>query len=523
MGHLGVPVAALVVAFILLSGPAIGVGPSGGTPASAAPVVPADPGRVPGVSANFNSGFGDRANRLAALGRMSAIGVGVDRIDANWIDIEKTAGVYDWSSLDYRVQEVNAAGLTPRVILAYGNPLHSQKGAVAAATLGRGFGGLPPFGIGSPAYFPPDNNPIDLGAFARWAAAVAARYRDGSHGHAHLFEVWNEENDGYRFWEPREDPAWYGNLLAATYDAVKQAAPQDTVAFGGTFYPAVDAHALGLMGVPTSVIDTLALPGRGTLDFIDQALAARPDLGRHFDAMAYHPYHFPYYGPEVNIPLEGTTEQSMTEVRALLDRHGLKSKPIWITEVGWPNNTCAYGVAPAKSAAYLVRTFALAWAHGINQVDWYTYGDGGDPTQNCVNQEAAFGVFDSAGRAKPAYVAWATLNRFVLPLSYSRDVTALLGMPPGGRALEFAGARGSVTVVWLSPESLASDTGALPTADQRARLQVPEGVMQVFDMSGMQLPMGTTFEASPYPVYLVAPAAASPPGGSPGGLPNTSN
>ena len=495
--------------------------PLSGKPASATgPVVPAV-GRVPGVSANFNAGFGNRADRLAAMRRLASIGVGIDRIDANWIDIEKVKGSYDWSSLDYRVQEANQAGLSPRVILAYGNPYYSQKGATAGAALGRGFGGLPPFGIGSPAYYPPDDNSSDVGAFARWAAALAARYRDGTHGRAHLFEVWNEENGGYRFWEPREDPAWYADLLAATYDAVKLAAPEATVAFGGTFYPGVDAHALGLMGVPSSVVDTLALPSRGSIDFIDQALTARPDLGSHFDAMAYHPYHFPYYGPEVDIPLEGTTEQSMTEVRGVLDRHGLARTPIWITEVGWPNNTCAYGVSRTKSASYLVRTYALAWAHGIDQVDWYTYGDSGDATQACANQEAAFGVFDVTGNPKPAYGAWATLNRLLLPLPYAGDVTGALALPPGGRALRFAGPTRAVTVVWLSPETLGSDTGPLPTADQRATVHTPGGVTQAYDMLGSALPLGPTFEASPYPVYLVQPAPVVPPGGGAGSLPNT--
>jgi hypothetical protein len=496
--------------------------PAAGRLASAAPSSGATGARIPGVSFNFNSGFGNQAQRLAALRRMSAIGVGVDRVDANWIDIEKVRGVYDWSSLDYRVQEANVAGLTPRVILAYGNPFYSARGAAVAGVAGRNFGGLPPFGIGSPAYFPPDDNAGDLGAFARWAGALASRYRHGAHGRAHLFEVWNEENGGYRFWEPRENAAWYGDLLAAAADAVKRAAPDATVAFGGTFYPSVDAHALGLMGVPASVSSTLALPSRGSVGFIQDALTAHPDLGLHFDVMAYHPYHFPYYGPEVNIPLEGTTEDSMVQVRGVLDRHGLASKPLWITEVGWPNNTCSYGVSRLKSASYLVRTYALAWAHGIDQVDWYTYADGGDPTQACVNQEAAFGVVDSSGIAKPAYGAWATLNRLVLPLPYAGDVTTDLGLPADGRALRFASTGHSVTVVWLAPESLASDTGALPSADHRVQVRTPVGVTSIVAMDGREVPAGATFEASPYPVYLVVPAPVGIATPLPGGLPNTS-
>ncbi|MFN2465740.1 MAG: hypothetical protein ABR598_05675 [Candidatus Dormibacteria bacterium] len=494
-------------------------------PAVAAPPAPAAVvTRVPGVSFNFNLGFGDRSTRLAALRRMSAIGVGVDRIDANWIDIEKSRGVYDWTSLDYRVAEANEAGLQPRVILAYGNPLYSARGATAASLLGRDFGGLPPFGIGSPAYYPPDDNPADLAAFARWAAALAARYRDGTHGTASLFEVWNEENGGYRFWEPREDAAWYGDLLRVTHDAVKRAAPGASVAFGGTFYPSIDARAAGMMGIPQPVAVTLALPSQGTLAFVSDALSAHPDLGSHFDAMAYHPYHFPYYAPEVNIPLEGTTEDSMVQVRGLLDRHGLTAKPIWITEMGWPNNTCAYGVSPLKSASYLVRTYSLAWAHGIDQVDWYTYADNAAGPQACVNQEAAFGVIDAAGRPKPAYGAWAVLNRLVALLPFSADVSARLGLPSDGRALRFASAERAVTVVWLAPESMSSDTGPAPPANHRVQVATPPGTTAIYDMAGTPLAVGPTFEASPYPVYLLGPAGAAPgtPSPRPDNLPNTS-
>ena len=503
----------LVMAVIVA---AAGFGPGPGAPDNAAAAPPPTGGRISGVSASFDSSFGNRAQRIAGLRRMAAIGVGVDRVDALWDLIERTPGVYDWSSLDYRIQEINDAGLTPRVILGFGNPLYSSRGAAAAGVLGRDFGGLPPFGIGAPRFFPPDDTVTSLSAFARWAAALATRYR----GRAHLFEVWNEENGGYRFWEPREDPAWYGDLLAATYDAVKQAAPGATVAFGGTFFPGVDAHALGVMGVAAGVVNSLALPSMGSLEFINAALSAHPDLGRHFDALAYHPYHFPYYGPEVDIPFEGTTEASMVQVRRLLDAHGLASKPIWITEVGWPNNTCAYGVPPAKSASFLVRTYALAWAHGIDQVDWYTYGDG---PQSCVNQEAAFGVFDATGKPKPAYGAWATLDRILLPLRFVDDQSAALKLPPNGRALRFGSSAVSVTVAWLAPETLNSDTGALPSADARAQVALPPGVVAVYDMGGTRLPLAPTFEASPYPVYLVVPAPNPPASVGPAaGLPNTS-
>jgi len=468
-------------------------------------------GRLSGINAQFMPPPTDPAGRTTAWRRITDLGVRVSRVDGDWAAIEKQPGVYDWRPLDAKVDELAAHGLSPLVILDYGNPLYSKLGSAAAST---GFGGIPPFAIGYPGYYPPDSPT----PFATWAGALARRYR----GRVSLFEVWNEENLGWRFWEPHEDPAAYAALLKQTYTAVKAVAPEDQVAFGGTFYPAVDAATAAADGIPvptsTATAD-LALPHQGTLEFVANALAAAPDLGGFFDAVAYHPYHFPYMAPEVDIPIEGSTETSMTALQTLLATHHLAAKPVWITEVGWPNNTLAYGATPMKSASYLVRTYATAWAHGIEQVDWYCYGDASDWQ---YNQESAFGVVDSDGNLKPAYYAWQALDRLVMPLPFLDSRALALGLPADGHALRFGDAVRSVTVVWLAPETMFTDQGpVLPVADQRATVPTPAGSTALYDMLGRPLPLGATFQASPYPVFLVQGAAVAP---SPavGGLPNTS-
>jgi hypothetical protein len=450
------------------------------------------PRRVIGIAPNFMPASSDPAARSQAFARIRAVGAGVARIDAGWAHIETKPGVYDFRALDAQVKELLANRLRPLIILDYGNPLYSRAGAAAAQS---GFTGVPPFAIGAPELFPPDSP----APFARFAAALAARYRH----QVRLFEVWNEENLGWRFWEPHEDPAAYAALLKATYRAVKRVAPGDQLALGGTFYPAIDAASARADGIPLpsgTAAEDLALPHQGTLDFLEHAFAAAPDLGRYFDAVAYHPYHFPYMGPEVNIPVEGTTEASMVALRHLLDQRGLRSKPIWITEVGWPNNTAAYGPTPQKSASYLVRTFATAWAHGIETLVWYCYGDAADWQ---YNQESAFGIVDSAGRPKPAFYAWQTLDRLLSALRFRGSEAAALRLPADGHALRFGDRRHAVTVVWLAPETMFSDQGPGAPADQRALIATPRGTTQILDMTGRRLPVGRTFQASPYPVYLI--------------------
>jgi hypothetical protein len=507
----GVSVALVLAVATGLAAPAMA--PTDGGTASAATLA-AQP-RLPGINAQWLPGGGSA--RVQAFNRITDLGVRIARMDGNWADVEKVPGQYHWDHLDAQVNELTSHGLSPRVILDYSNPLYSTRGNAAKMA---GNGGIPPFGIGQPIYFPPDTN----APFATWAAALASRYR----GRVHFLEVWNEQNLGWRFWEPPPaDAGAYAGLLKATYIAVKAVAPEDQVAFGGTFYPAVDLASAAADGVPIpNNVDAkqLAAPHQGTLGYVASALQADPTLGAYFDALAYHPYHFPYMAPEVDIPVEGSLETSMVAVRALLDTNHLQAKPIWITEVGWPNNIQAYGATFDKSASYLTRTYATAWAHGIEQVDWYCYGDGGSDWT--YNQEAAFGIVDTNGNFKPAYHAWQTLNRLVGTLPYLDSRMASLGLPATGHAPRFGTGASAVTVVWLAPETMYSDQGALPVADQRQQVPTPPGTVAIYDMVGKSLAVGATFEASPYPVYLVQAAGPGTPGGNPnagpdGGLPGT--
>jgi len=174
---------------------------------------------------------------------------------------------------------VKEFGLEVIGILDYSNPDYSSRGKFVSQTPVAG--GIPPFYVASAQYFPPDN-PAD---FARYARATVQHYaRD-----AVAYEVWNEENEGWRFWPPREDPAAYARLLCATYPQVKAVDPQATVLFGGVFFPGVADQ-----------------PGTSGPDFLQQAYQADPQLGRCYDAMAYHPYPYPFTAPELDVPVRGS-------------------------------------------------------------------------------------------------------------------------------------------------------------------------------------------------------------------------
>src|SRR5205807_2302109 len=127
--------------------------------ASAISAPAAATGRTSGINAQWLPPTTDPAARNLAFARIREVGVRLARIDSVWSSIERRRGSYDWSSLDAKVNELLAHGLTPLVILDYSNPLYSSQGAVAAGSpLG---GGLPPFGIGAADYYPPDLLPRD--------------------------------------------------------------------------------------------------------------------------------------------------------------------------------------------------------------------------------------------------------------------------------------------------------------------------------------------------------------------------
>ena len=408
-------------------------------------------------NANFVTGK-TLAERTASYRRLYRAGVRAIRVDINWVEVEpvgKPLHDYAFRERDREVRAITDAGLRIIGILAYGHPDYSTRGKFLGSTpVG---GGIPPFYIANAQYFPPDN-PED---FARYARTVAHRYRRQAIG----WEVWNEENEGWRFWPPREDPATYGRLLCAAYRAVKRSGSAAPVLFGGVFFPAIADE-----------------PGTSGPDFVEQAYGANPRIGRCYDAMAYHPYPYPFTAPELDVPVRGSVLAARDAMHAVLARHGDGRKQLWITEVGWPTHR-GYGVSEEKQAQYVARMQAATFAQRLPVLTWYTYGDYDDPSD--ANQEAHFGFFRADGTPKPSYFALGAFARVFAGTHFVADRSRALGLPPGaentggrGFALEYARAGGRITALWYANESGAEGQGAGPSggtagpATVRVRLPV---------------------------------------------------
>ena len=423
--------AGAIAAFLVLAAAA---------PATAAAVPPASaPYGLTASNANFVPG-NTLAERTANYRRLYDAGVRAIRLDINWVQVEPPGdprGDFDFAERDREVRAITGAGLKVIGILAYGHPDYSTRGTFVGSTpLG---GGLPPFYVANAQSFPPDD-PRD---FARYARAVASHYGD----EVVAWEVWNEQNEGWRFWAPREDPPAYARLLCAADQELKAADPRTPVLFGGLFFPAAAGQ-----------------PGMSATEFVDASYAADPKLGRCYDAMAYHPYPYPFTAPELDVPVRGSVLSAAGQMRDALKRNGDAAKPLWITEIGWPTHDRAYGVSEEKQAQYVARMSAATFAQGLPVLTWYTYGDYEDPTG--ANQEAWFGFFRPDGSPKPSYAALSTFARTFAGTRFFIDRTQMLGLPGGGLftggralALEYRRPGARVTALWYANENASEGQG----------------------------------------------------------------
>jgi hypothetical protein len=400
------------------------------------------------------------ARRQADIKLLREAGIGTLRSDYTWHRIEKQRGSFDYGGYDARLRSAEAAGLEQIAILAYGNPWASTRTT-------------------SDPYYPPDD-PAD---FARFVKTTVARYR----GRITTWEIWNEPNAGYRFWKthPRGDPRAFGALLKAAHAAAWQADPAARVLFGGPFY------------------HQQLIPGH--LTFLADAYRAHPDLGRHFDAMALHPY--AYYPPGVPPEQDSGWEQPvglmLQRVRALMGQHGDGQKPIYTTEVGWPVWS---SVSEQQQARYLVRAFLLLAAAGARSCCWYTLRDAdghGVPT------EASFGLlaYDSdptdarPTRRKPSFSAYEVLLQTLGGHRLTADLRAQLALPPGTFAYRLAHATSGRRATALWSVASAGATVDLPLAAGTAR------VTQVGMLGARSQPAPSggklRLRAGPDPVYIL--------------------
>lgn len=148
-----------------------------------------------GIGTHFRDGIDTNLDPV-----IKTIGTGFIRDDITWQDIERTPGVYDFSTTDPWIHELQQQGLTPLLILDYNNTNYD--------------GG---------------NFPIDtagLTAFANFAKAAVTHYPQ-----VQYVEIYNEYNGSPNC---SDGPTCYTNLTKSAYQAIKSVRSDITVLAGST-------------------------------------------------------------------------------------------------------------------------------------------------------------------------------------------------------------------------------------------------------------------------------------------------
>jgi hypothetical protein len=285
-----------------------------------------------GVATHFAQGW--ETDIVPLIG---AAGIGAVRDEQYWAAVEKQPGEYRFPGHLTRYMDALAkARLEPLVVLSFANPLYDD--------------GDTPWSEGARA------------AFARYAVAVAERYR----GHVRTLEVWNEYNGSFCKGPCRTDrPRHYAALLADTARALRAHDPTLTIVGGAA------------VKVPLPWFAALAQEG----------------AGRHWDAVAVHPYR----------PHPEGVETDIAELRELLERAGAAA-PVWVTETG----RHVRGEDGRRAAAsYLVRQMTLLRSAGVEHIYWYLLRDYAkfEGMGLLRGPDSPYGRYAPA----PAYVAYANL------------------------------------------------------------------------------------------------------------------
>lgn len=343
----------------------------------------------------------DADHRAAQVALLHALGVREIRQDLRWGYVGRSRDSWDWTTEDAIIDAAHAGDLGVIAMVGYGNPWAS---AVSGAT----------------EMTPPDD-PAD---FAVFAGAAAARYGD----RIDRYEVWNEPNSGFRFWQvgdpPRlaGDPAGYADLFVPAANAIHAADPNSEVEVGSVFY-----HGQAIPSGP---------------DFIAAAVAHRPEILDVADAVSFHPYTLypPNAAPEADTNGQIPVTQMVTDIEGAAP--GL---PVVVTEFGWPVWDT---VTEDQQADWIIREIALLHASGVRDTCVYTLQDHPGPLGS---PEDAFGLAErDSGRLRPAAIDYTLLADVLADVATANGAAeTALGLPADVRAVRYVRTDGTpLTLLW---------------------------------------------------------------------------
>jgi polysaccharide biosynthesis protein PslG len=317
----------------------------------------------------------------AEFARMREGGVGTYRMPISWPAVQPRPGAsLDWTATDRLVRDLTENRIDPLPVV-YGSPCF-----VVACDPGD---------RGQPSPRPPIDSPLARQAWTAFLTALIDRYGPGGSFFSEnptvprrplsVWEIWNEPNVP-EFYAPTPSAEGYAELLRISAKAIGSADPEATILIGG------------LPGDPRK---------RGSIagtEFLEELY--RAGARAYFDAVAVHPY-----SPD----LVGVQSQ-LADVRRVLDGRGDSDTPIWVTELGWgatPSGDGRFVETIDGQAEMLLGAFELLDAKrkewNVARALWYAWRDPPAGQPACSWCRTA-GLFDAAGKPRPAWSAFAELS-----------------------------------------------------------------------------------------------------------------
>ncbi len=264
-----------------------------------------------------------RTNQSPAkwIPQMAAIGIDFNRnCFVHWAALERRPGVWDWGSLDRRIQVMEDNDM------AVGGVLLSYPDWAAKSGSGRN-------------RLPVDN----LEAWSNYVTEVVRHCK----GRVKYWEVWNEPPNFTGKDQTAED---YAKIVVAAYRAAKAVDPDSKIGLA-----AKSAH----------------------INYLEQAIEA--GAKDHFDYITLHPYEI-LGGVVRGLGTEALYMSIVPSTRRMLERVNPEKAdvPIIFTELGVnasPPGT-RHGMGPDMAGYGLVKAYTMAIAQGVDSINWFEGMDG---------------------------------------------------------------------------------------------------------------------------------------------------
>ena len=277
----------------------------------------------------------------------------------SWPQLEPEQGKWEFARLDQYLDQAEAhqvevllpLGLTPK----WASARPEEKSAYNSSNVSRETGWAA--------------EPRDFADWDQYVRTVATHCK----GMVHVYEVWNEP----------DNVPFYSGTVEQLAELTRRAA---------RIVKEVD---------PANRIVSPA--NSGSLMYLDNFL--KKGGGKPVDMVGFHFYVWPE-PPEKMVP-------EILNVREIMERHGVGSRPLWNTESGWyieskiqPPPAAAYhGQTPLSiqvAGDYIARAYLLNWAAGVERYYFYAWDNG------------LMGLVEKDGTLKAAAQAYTEVYRWMV-------------------------------------------------------------------------------------------------------------